>query len=74
MIFAAEECWVRPNEFIPERWYSRPELIKNKNAFVPFSFGNAPVLLVKVVFLVSCLVGASLSATLGFEHLKYIQL
>lgn len=41
MCVAAEECWVRPNEFIPERWYSRPELIKNKNAFVPFSIGKA---------------------------------
>ena len=38
----AEDCWVRPNDFIPERWYSRPELIKNKNAFVPFSFGRIP--------------------------------
>ncbi len=36
----AEDHWVRPNEFIPERWYSRPELIKNKNAFVPFSIGT----------------------------------
>jgi tryprostatin B 6-hydroxylase len=39
VIGRSEDHWVRPNEFIPERWYSRPELIKNKNAFVPFSIG-----------------------------------
>lgn len=31
--------WVRPNEFIPERWYSQPELILDKRAFAPFSYG-----------------------------------
>lgn len=39
-MFLAEECYVYPNEFIPERWYSRPELVKNKNAFAPFSLGK----------------------------------
>ncbi|ETS74340.1 hypothetical protein PFICI_14206 [Pestalotiopsis fici W106-1] len=29
-----------PDEFIPERWYSRPELIMDKQAFAPFSVGN----------------------------------
>ncbi|OQE20932.1 hypothetical protein PENFLA_c015G00636 [Penicillium flavigenum] len=29
----------RPNEFIPERWYSQPELVKDKNATAPFSLG-----------------------------------
>jgi cytochrome P450 len=28
-----------PDEFIPERWYSRPELVRDKRAFGPFSFG-----------------------------------
>ena len=37
--FAAEECFVRPNEFIPERWYSQPELVKEKDAHAPFSLG-----------------------------------
>ncbi|KAF2622537.1 benzoate 4-monooxygenase [Macroventuria anomochaeta] len=31
--------FVRPTEFIPERWTSRPELILRKDAFVPFSYG-----------------------------------
>ncbi|KAI0191570.1 cytochrome P450 [Astrocystis sublimbata] len=34
-----ESMWVKPDEFIPERWYSRPELILDKRAFKPFSFG-----------------------------------
>ena len=25
--------------FVPERWFSKPEMIKNKDAFVPFSTG-----------------------------------
>ncbi|KAI1869841.1 uncharacterized protein JN550_005431 [Neoarthrinium moseri] len=32
-------AFVDPNEFIPERWYSRPELIIDKRAFAPFSVG-----------------------------------
>ncbi|KAH6857449.1 benzoate 4-monooxygenase [Alternaria rosae] len=32
-------AFVQPNEFIPERWYSRPDLILRRNAFVPFGYG-----------------------------------
>jgi cytochrome P450 len=32
-------AWAQPNDFIPERWYSRPELIRDKRAYAPFSFG-----------------------------------
>lgn len=32
-------CFVQPEEFIPERWYSRPELIKDLSGFAPFSIG-----------------------------------
>ena len=31
--------WVKPEEFLPERWYSKPELIREKDAFFPFSTG-----------------------------------
>lgn len=31
---------MRPNDFVPERWYSEPELIKSKNAYAPFSLGK----------------------------------
>jgi cytochrome P450 len=29
----------RPDEFVPERWTTQPELIKNKAVFIPFSTG-----------------------------------
>jgi cytochrome P450 len=29
----------QPEDFIPERWTSRPELVLNKGAFIPFSTG-----------------------------------
>ncbi|KAH8728233.1 cytochrome P450 [Phaeosphaeriaceae sp. PMI808] len=32
-------AFVRPNEFIPERWTSQPELILRKEAFVAFGYG-----------------------------------
>jgi cytochrome P450 family 628 len=28
-----------PDDFVPERWSSRPGLILRKDAFVPFSYG-----------------------------------
>ncbi|KAM7185435.1 cytochrome P450 [Naviculisporaceae sp. PSN 640] len=34
------DCFVKPNEFIPERWYSRPDLIKDLSGFAPFSLGS----------------------------------
>lgn len=33
-------CFPRPLEFIPERWYSRPELVRDKGAFAPFFQGR----------------------------------
>ncbi|KAI9702665.1 MAG: hypothetical protein M1820_006049 [Bogoriella megaspora] len=39
--FRLESCFERSNEFIPERWYSRPELVKDKTAFAPFSLGRS---------------------------------
>ncbi|KAL4786317.1 hypothetical protein BJX76DRAFT_355222 [Aspergillus varians] len=35
----SELAYARPNEFIPERWYSQPELVRNKAALAPFSLG-----------------------------------
>lgn len=34
-----KRAFVNPDELIPERWSSRPELILRKDAFVPFSYG-----------------------------------
>ncbi|KAI0202865.1 cytochrome P450 [Astrocystis sublimbata] len=39
-IHRLEAAFQYPDEFIPERWYSRPELIRDKRAFAPFSVGN----------------------------------
>lgn len=33
-------CFERPLEFIPERWYSEPELVHDKAAFAPFFQGR----------------------------------
>lgn len=32
--------FVRPDEFLPERWTTSPELIFNRAAFLPFSMGQ----------------------------------
>lgn len=34
-----ESCFIRPDEFIPERWFLKPELIINKAGYAPFSLG-----------------------------------
>ncbi|KAF9871302.1 cytochrome p450 [Colletotrichum karsti] len=33
----------RPDEFIPERWIDRPDLVKNAAVYVPFSTGKSQV-------------------------------
>ncbi|KAE8152770.1 cytochrome P450 monooxygenase [Aspergillus avenaceus] len=38
-VFRDERSFERPNEFVPERWTTKPELIKNSSAFFPFSLG-----------------------------------
>lgn len=35
-----ERCFELPNEFIPERWTTRPELVKDKSVFIPFNAGT----------------------------------
>ncbi|KAL9120139.1 MAG: hypothetical protein Q9187_003309 [Circinaria calcarea] len=40
VVFNLESCFERSKEFIPERWYSRPEMVKNKHAFSPFGMGQ----------------------------------
>ncbi|KAF4767991.1 hypothetical protein HAV15_002358 [Penicillium sp. str.  len=36
----SEEVYESPLEFIPERWYSRPQMIKHKNTFAAFGLGS----------------------------------
>ena len=35
-----ESCFEQAKKFVPERWYSKPEMIKNKNAYQPFALGS----------------------------------
>ncbi|MCJ1421897.1 hypothetical protein MMC32_008264 [Xylographa parallela] len=35
-----ESCFEKADQFIPERWYSSPSMVKNKRAFTPFSQGR----------------------------------
>ncbi|KAF2872237.1 cytochrome P450 [Massariosphaeria phaeospora] len=35
-----EDCYRDAHLFVPERWYSRPNMILNRHAFVPFGHGN----------------------------------
>ncbi|KAI0399882.1 cytochrome P450 [Xylaria palmicola] len=39
-VLRSPKAFVSPNEFIPERWTTRPELVLNKKAFCPFSQGR----------------------------------
>ena len=36
----APKAFVKPNDFIPERWSSQPDLILNKDAWFPFTVGR----------------------------------
>ncbi|EUC47469.1 hypothetical protein COCMIDRAFT_24632 [Bipolaris oryzae ATCC 44560] len=38
-LFRDPRNFVAPDEFIPERWTTRPELVRNRAAFIPFSTG-----------------------------------
>ncbi|KAH5164547.1 hypothetical protein HBI73_046080 [Parastagonospora nodorum] len=35
----APKCFAQPLDFIPERWSSRPELVLQKDAYIPFGSG-----------------------------------
>ena len=38
-----DSVFAEANTFIPERWYSRPDVIKDKRAFAPFGVGMSPL-------------------------------
>lgn len=40
-VFRDTRCFVQPGEFIPERWTTRPDLIKNRSVFIPFGGGES---------------------------------
>ncbi|KAI4144932.1 MAG: hypothetical protein L6R39_003984 [Caloplaca ligustica] len=35
-----ESCFENANAFVPERWYSKPWMVKSKDAFAPFALGQ----------------------------------
>ena len=35
-----EDCFERGNDFVPERWYEKPEMVRNKAAYAPFGTGK----------------------------------
>ncbi|KAJ6441496.1 cytochrome P450 [Purpureocillium lavendulum] len=37
---ADEEVYERCRDFVPERWFSKPEMVKHKDAFLPFLAGS----------------------------------
>ncbi|KAF1809510.1 cytochrome P450 [Eremomyces bilateralis CBS 781.70] len=39
-VHRSPRAYVNPNEFIPERWSTQPELVLKKDAFLPFSNGK----------------------------------
>ncbi|KAM5376429.1 hypothetical protein ACJZ2D_005483 [Fusarium nematophilum] len=39
-MYRDERSFVRPDEFIPERWTSKPELTKDSSIYAPFSVGR----------------------------------
>jgi hypothetical protein len=39
MIFIVPEAFVQPNDFIPERWTTKPELCLDARAYAPFGVG-----------------------------------
>jgi len=41
VIFRAESCFERALRFIPERRYSKLEMVNNRNVFSPFRMGRA---------------------------------
>lgn len=42
---SGEDCFENADTFIPERWTTRPEMIRNMAAFNPFSLGKLICLL-----------------------------
>lgn len=45
----SEDNYVKAESFIPERWSTKPELIKHKNVFFPFSLGESAVVYYPIV-------------------------
>jgi cytochrome P450 len=38
-----ERCFAQPTKFIPERWTTQPELVKDRSAYIPFGSGKLQI-------------------------------
>lgn len=53
-----EDCFIDANLFVPERWTTRPEMVRNRTATVPFGIGRSPrPCLCFRYYLTKCLLG-----------------
>ncbi|RBR25622.1 uncharacterized protein FIESC28_01585 [Fusarium coffeatum] len=55
-MYRDERCFARPNEFIPERWTTKPELTIDSSVYAPFSTGR----------------GACAGKQLGLMEMRYV--
>ena len=44
MAWIVESAFEKPNEFIPERWTTKPEMVKNKQGLNGFGIGSSRTL------------------------------
>ncbi|KAF4950438.1 hypothetical protein FSARC_13196 [Fusarium sarcochroum] len=55
-MYRDERCFARPSEFLPERWTSEPDLVKDSSVYAPFSVGR----------------GACAGKQLGLMEMRYV--
>lgn len=48
-----ESCFEKATEFIPERWSEKPEMVRDKQVFVPFSVGKLTTLIIQFSLLIT---------------------
>jgi hypothetical protein len=40
LLFIGSDCFEEPEQFVPERWTTRPDMVRNSKAFSPFGTGT----------------------------------
>nr|RBQ88027.1 hypothetical protein FVER53263_20077 [Fusarium verticillioides] len=40
-LYRDERYFTSPDDFVPERWTTKPEMVKNESVFAPFSVGKS---------------------------------
>jgi cytochrome P450 len=72
-ILTDERCFVRPLEFIPERWTTQPELTIDSSVYAPFSTGkNIQKPHHRMFHLTSKGRGACAGKQLGLMEMRYV--